>query len=254
MRRYFQKMPDDASLMIRERQRILLEGGVSEEDSYRIQSTLSNAYFNTIPTLYWTVYEIYSRPALLEAIRDEIRSRATQKSEDGFVLDIAILQTECHLLLSAYQETQRLRHAQVAFRSILEDTLIDQYMLKKGHHVNHFDPYRFMPARTGETEAKSRILPTSFLPWGAAPWLCPARQFASTEILIIVALLVLRTNLVPADGNGWEQDPPIEKIKIATLPHPLHDTRFKILPREEGAGTWKVVIGKSKARIALASG
>ncbi|KAI0124130.1 cytochrome P450 [Xylariales sp. AK1849] len=273
MQKYFQNMPDDASLTIRERQRIMLEGGISEEDAYKIQSTLSNAYFNTIPTLYWTVYEVYSRPTLLEAIRNEIRNQAVQQSEDGFVLDIATLQTECHLLLSAYQETQRMRHSQVAFRTLLEDTLLDgQYMLKKGHHlhlpakpvhkdpkiwgsrVNHFDPYRFVPAVAGETKIKSKILPTSFLPWGAAPWLCPARQFATTEILIILALLALRVDLAPANGKGWEQDPPVERIVIATLPHPRNDTRLKISPRGDGAGSWKVVIGKTKARISLASG
>lgn len=275
MRKYFRNMPEDASLVIKERQRILLEGGVSEEDSFKIQSTLSNAYFNTIPTLYWTVYEIYSRPALLEAIRQEIRDRALQKSEDGFVLDIAMLQTQCHLLLSAYQETQRIRHAQVAFRMILEDTMIDQYLLKKDHHlhlsakpvhldpalwgphVNHFDPYRFVPAgANGETKATARpkILPTHFLPWGAAPWLCPARQFATTEILIIVALLALQCDLEPADGKGWEQNPPVEKAKIATLPPPLKDARLRITRREDGVGNWKVAIGKSKARISLASG
>jgi hypothetical protein len=273
MRKYFRNMPEDASLVIKERQRILLEGGVPEEDSFKIQSTLSNAYFNTIPTLYWTIYEIYSRPALLETIRQEIRKRALQKSEDGFLLDIANLQTQCHVLLSAYQETQRTRHGQVAFRMILEDTIIDQYLLKKDHHlhlsakpvhldptlwgphVNHFDPYRFVPAATGETKTtRPRILPTSFLPWGAAPWLCPARQFATTEILIIVALLVLQCDLEPADGKGWEQNPSIEKIKIATLPHPLKGARLKITRREDGMGSWKVMIGKSKARISLASG
>ncbi|KAK5657862.1 hypothetical protein OQA88_2410 [Cercophora sp. LCS_1] len=280
MRKYFRNMPDDASKVIKERQRILVQGGVPEEDTYKIQSTLSNAYFNTIPTLYWTIYEIYSRPALLEAIRQEIRERALQKvGDDEFVLDIAILQTQCQLLLSAYQETQRMRHAQVAFRMVLEDTVIDKYLLKKGHHlhltakpvhldpalwgphVNHYDPYRFVPSTTatnGETKtrttARPKILPTSFLPWGAAPWLCPARQFATTEILIIVALLALQCDLEPADGKGWEENPATERVKIATLAHPLKDARLKITRREDGLGSWKVMIGKNKARISLASG
>ncbi|KAK4185846.1 cytochrome P450 [Podospora australis] len=282
MRKYFRNMPSDASKVIKERQRILLEGGVPEEDTYKIQSTLSNAYFNTIPTLYWTIYEIYSRPALLEAIRQEIRERAMVKSEHGeFVLDIAILQTQCQLLLSAYQETQRMRHAQVAFRMMLEDTMVDQYLLKKGHHlhlaakpvhldpvlwgqhVNHFDPYRFVPAAAtangnGETKTKTsarpKILPTSFLPWGAAPWLCPARQFATTEILIIVALLALQCDLEPADGMGWEENPAVERPKIATLSNPVKNARLRITKRADGLGTWKVLIGKSKARISLASG
>ncbi|KAF7531992.1 hypothetical protein G7054_g8365 [Neopestalotiopsis clavispora] len=274
MRKYFRDMPQDASLVIKERQRIMLEGGVPEEDSFKIQSTLSNAYFNTIPTLYWTVYDLYSRPALLEAIRQEIQDHALQKSEDGFVLDIAALQTQCHVLLSAYQETQRTRHGHVAFRMVLQDTLIDQFLLKGDHHLHlpakqvhldptiwgahakYFDPYRFVPAATTEETktTRPRIMPTSFLPWGAAPWLCPARQFATTEILIIVALLVLQCDLEPADAKGWEPNPPIERIKIATLAHPLQGVRLKIAPRKDGVGNWKVTIGKNKARISLASG
>jgi cytochrome P450 len=257
-------------MMIRERQRILCEGGLREEDVSKIQSTLSNAYFNTIPTLFWTIYDIYSRPKLLEEIREEIASKAVRKSDDGdgFVLDVTTLQTECHILLSAYQETQRLRHGQVAFRMVMEDTLLDgQYFLKKGTYlhlpgkpihmnpeiwgsqVNVFDPYRFVPAETGKY--KTKILPSNFQPWGAPPWLCPARKFATTEILIVMALLALRVHLTPA--KGWE--PPAEKaVEVSTLPHPKKDMRLKVTAREEGAGNWRIMLGRSKARITLASG
>ncbi|KAL4912844.1 cytochrome P450 [Aspergillus aurantiobrunneus] len=203
---YFENIPDDASGVIKERHRVLREGGLSEEDTYKLQSTLSNAYFNTIPTLFWTIHDTYCRPELLAGIRQEVSSKAVQRSsgaDHGFVLDIAALQTQCHILLSAFQETQRTRHAQVGMRMVIEDTLIDgKYLLKKGTplHVpaksihrdpsiwgsdaTEYDPYRFVPAHaTGEPKAK--IMPTAFLPWGAAPWLCPARQFAATEILIL---------------------------------------------------------------------
>ena len=266
-------MPDDASHVIRERQRVMREGGIGEEDMCRIQSTLSNAYFNTIPTLFWTVYEVFSRPQLLEDIRNEIFSKGVQKSDDGseFVLDIAALQTRCYILFSAMQETQRTRHGHINIRRILEDTVIDgQYLLKKGnmlhllakpvHHdpniwgpeVNQFDPYRFVPTETGRMK-KKKIQPHNFLPWGAAPWLCPARQFAATEIMIVVALLALRTNISPANGEGWKQ-PAVKATEISTLAHPKNDIAVKFTPRKEGAGKWRVTLGNSKARIALTSG
>ncbi|KAK8110180.1 uncharacterized protein PG998_006637 [Apiospora kogelbergensis] len=272
MKKYLQNVPEDASQMLRERQRVVLEGGIGEEDAYKLQATLSNAYFNTIPTLYWTIYEIYSRPALLEAIREEIRNKALTQVGEDFHLNIAALQTTCSLLLSAMQETQRIRHAQVAFRMVLEDVTIDRYRLKKGYHlhmpakpvhwdpsiwgahVNHFDPYRFVPEIEKRPARTQKILPSSFLPWGAAPWLCPARQFAATEIMIIMALLALRVDLAPADGSGWDHEPPLKKVEISSLAHPKLDAPLRMNPRQDGVGNWKVEIGKSKARIVLTSG
>ncbi|KAI0124120.1 cytochrome P450 [Xylariales sp. AK1849] len=271
-RKYFHDVPDDVSFLIRQRQKLLRDGGVSEEDIYKMQATLSNAaYPNTVPTLFWSVYEIYSRPELLEAIRQELFDKAVGKSDngDGFVLDVAALQTECYILLSAYQETQRTRHSQVAWRMVMEDTLLDQYLLKKGNYLqmpvrpiheshkiwgpqaNVFDPYRFVPARDGETKAK--IIPSTFLPWGSPPHLCPARQFASTEILIAAALLILRVHLTPVSGKGWEREPGV-KSGTPTLPRPKQDIRLKVTTREEGKKSWTVKIGKSKSRISLASG
>ena len=223
-------------MIIKEGQIIRCEGGLREEDISKIQSTLSNAHFNTIPTLFWAIYDIHSRAQLLEEIREEVANNAVQSSNDGsgFVLNATTLQTGCHVLLSSYQETRRLRQDQIAFRMVMEDTLLDgQYFLKKGNYphlpgkpihmspeiwgsrVKEFDPYRFVPAKTGKY--KTKILPSNFQPWGAPPWLCPTRHFATIEILIVMALLDLRADLTPA--IGWK--PPVEKaIEMSTLPHP----------------------------------
>ncbi|KAK8010246.1 Cytochrome P450 [Apiospora arundinis] len=228
-REYFRRIPDDASLLVQQRQKVMRDGGIAEEDTYKIQATLSNAaYPNTVPTLFWTIFEIYSRPQLLGDIRQELRdnavSRSTEKGADEFVLDLAALQTACPVLLSTYQETQRTRHAQVAWRMVTDDTLLDGHMLKKGNYLQipvrpthedpqiwgpraaAFDPYRFVPVRDGLEPTKPKTAPPSaFMPWGSPPHLCPARQFASAEILIAAALLVLRVQLAPVGGRGWEQ-------------------------------------------------
>lgn len=278
-RQYFQNMPDDTSMMIQEHQRIFTEGGIGEKDIYKMQANFSHAaYPNTAPTLFWAIYEIYSRPDLLSSIRHEISTNAVRRSPDGStsILDVAALKTNCPLLLSAYQETQRTRHTQVAFRMVTEDTLLDgQYLLKKGNmlhmpakpihedtniwgpNATAFDPYRFVPppkTAAGETSTSKKILPSYFLPWGAPPHLCPARQFVSTEILIVVALLALRVDLTPASGKGWDRDPPLKPNDIASLPRPQKDVRLRVTPREEGAGRWAIVVGESKTRLSLASG
>ena len=271
--KYFQEMPDDVSLVIRERQRILREAGIPEDDTYKMQSNLSDAYPNFPPTLFWTIYEIYSRPELLEAIRQELFSKAVRKSDNISILDISSLQTECHILLSAFQETQRVRHSQVAFRIVVEDVLLDnKYLLKKGSYVhqpakavhkNHeiwgpqaseFDPYRFVQAEAGKT-TKTKILPSGFRAWGSPPHMCPARQFAATEVLIFTALLALRVDLTPMNGEGWEKEPALKSMEIAMLPRPKKDVHLKVTAREEeGAGRWAIETGRIKTRVPLASG
>lgn len=269
-RTYFQGIPDDVSHLIRQRQRILVEGGIPETDIYKMQATLSNAAFpNTAPTLFWTIYEIYSRPQLLDCIRQEVFEKAVKTESDGagYTLDIAALQTECLTLLSTFQETQRTRHSQVAWRMVLEDTQLDCYVLKKGNYLQmpvrpvhdspkswgpqstSFDPFRFVPG-----DSKAKHAPGAFLAWGSPPHLCPARQFAATEVLIAVALLVLRVSLAPTGGGGgWDREH-ATKSGTPTLPRPKHDILLKVTPRNEGKDPWTVMIGKAKARISLASG
>lgn len=294
--RYLRILPDDVSLIIRERQEVLRQAGMDEEDIAKMQAFFSDAYYNIVPTLFWTIYEIYSRPQLLQDIRDEIcnkavvvRDSSSLTSEGGgggegedkgaLTLDIAALKTECALLLSTYQEVQRRRHEQATSRIVAEDTLLDgRYLLKRGNwfqmpvqpvHTSReiwgpdadvFDPYRFVPdenkAKTGtETKAKTRIQPNSFLPWGVAPYTCPARQFVSTEVMAVTALLVMQADLTPVgrEGADWERDPALRRFEKPTLARPKKDVRVKLTPRE-GAGLWNVVLGRSMARIPLASG
>ncbi|KAH6649106.1 cytochrome P450 [Truncatella angustata] len=266
--KYFENLPEDVSYLVRERQKVLREGGISEEDGLKMQAFLNDGNFNIVPTLYWTIYEIFSRPDLLEAIRQEVADHALQKSNDGFILDISAVKTKCHLLLSAYQETQRTRHMLSTSRMVLEDTLLDgQYLLKKGnllylpakpiHHntqiwgpqASVFDPYRFVP---GATETK--ILPSNFLPWGSAPHICPTRQFISTGILVLMAIMVSRVNLTSANGRDWKDEPVVRWLEIATLPTASEKVYLKVSPRNQGLGKWRVVTGTSKTAVPLVSG
>lgn len=287
-RKYFHNVPDDVSSVIHERQRILREAGIPADDTYKMQSNLSDAYPNFPPTLFWTIYEIFSRPDVLSEIRQEIHDKAVTQSSSNKILNITSLQSDCHLLLSAFQETQRLRHSQVAFRIVVDDILLDdQYLLKKGAyvhlpakpvhqnsefwgpHANAFDPYRFIQAADPTSKnptttttsttttsksipTKPKIIPSGFRAWGAPPHMCPARQFAATEIMVFVALLALQTDLTPENGK-WEREPELRQMEIAMLPRPKRDVRLMVSKRE-GAGRWRVEMGRSKARVPLASG
>ncbi|KAI3390376.1 hypothetical protein diail_9880, partial [Diaporthe ilicicola] len=216
-RKYSNALPEDASLVVKETDRIYREAGWPDEDIARHHAILSNGIFsNTSPSIYWAIHDLYSRPDLVSEVRKEVLANAVDGTkETGFTLDIAAVKQKCPLLLSAYQETQRLRHTHANIRAVLQDTVLDEYLLKKGNLVQmpaepihadtalwgptaaEYDPYRFV---------KQKLAP-GFLPWGAPPHLCPARQFAALEVLLVLALLVVRVDLEPV-GSGWDQAPP----------------------------------------------
>lgn len=100
-----------------------------------------------------------------------------------------------------------------ATRIAIEDyRLNNQYLLKKastimmpsaaphtnrsvwGDTLGEFNHKRFAP------ESK-RVNPVAFRGFGTGTTLCPRRHFASTEIFMFSALLVLRFDLCPVEGR-----------------------------------------------------
>ncbi|KAI1648166.1 uncharacterized protein F4817DRAFT_74665 [Daldinia loculata] len=124
-----------------------------------------------------------------------------------------------------------------------------------GQSAGTFNPYRFVP-KTSSVVSADAVPPTSgFLSWGAPPYLCPARQFASTEILIIVALLAMRVDLIPAARSGqWEQSPALNYGELVSVFNPAKDVEMYVKPREQGVGKWTLEMGESTTRVPIASG
>lgn len=113
--KYCAAPPADAARTLLERQRVLREAGMSLEDAARQETTMCMAMFgSTAPTLYWTIWELFSRPEVLAEVREEIGTRAVVSQKPGeeekeahdadadFLLDIAALKTRCPLLLSVF--------------------------------------------------------------------------------------------------------------------------------------------------------
>ncbi|KAI5210029.1 hypothetical protein E4T39_00452 [Aureobasidium subglaciale] len=268
---YCKNVPDDASLLFKERWRVLREAGVSEADCVKQQATLPIGMLsNTVPTMYWTIWELFCRPDVLAAVREEIEQKAVVRQDDGHALDVAKLKSSCPILLSVFQETQRVRHIHAAIRKVLEDTMLDgKYLLKAGNYVQmpgnsihlntkiwgdaaaEFDPYRFLPKASDKGGQK--FAGSGFLAWGAPPHLCPARQFAATEILIFVALLAIRVDLYPA-GGVWEKNPALDFADPVTVLNPKKDVSFNVKPRQQWDGNWTLLMSQSSVRVPLASG
>lgn len=269
--RYCKSLPQESSHLMKEHQRVLGEAGVSSTDKAKQAAIFTIASFsNSAPTLYWTLWELFSRQEILDEVREELTKHAVVKLEDReFVLDVAALKSQCPLLLSVFQETQRTRHVNPSFRKVLTDTLLDdKYLLKEGNYLQvpgnvihsetgiwgptalQFDPYRFMPKKGGERDVSTA---SGFVPWGAAPYLCPARQFAATEILIIAALLAMRADISPTSGF-WDKNPALNHADLATLSPPTKDVEMRVQVRGDWAGKWTVKMGESRSRVPLASG
>ncbi|KAI9036078.1 cytochrome P450 [Aspergillus affinis] len=263
--KYCKNIPPDASFIFKERWRVLQEAGISETDCIKQQATLPIGMLsNTVPTFYWTIWELFSRDELLRDVRQELEAQAVIRQDDRYALDVGALKCKCPLLLSVFQETQRLRHIHAAIRRVMKDTLLDgKYLLKEGNYLQmpghsihsnetiwgpsarEFDPSRF---RNAEKHAGS-----DFLAWGAPPHLCPARQFAATEILILVALLAIRADLRPVSG-AWEKDPALDFNDPVTVLNPKKDVQMHVSVREQWVGKWALHMSPSQTRVPLASG
>ena len=273
---YCRNIPEDASLLFKERWRVFREAGISEMDCIKQQSTLSIGMLsNTVPTAYWTIWELFSRDDVLSQVREELETHAVVKQEDGFALDVAALKSQCPILLSVFQETQRVRHIHAAIRKVMKDTLLDgKYLLKAGNYLQmpgntvhsdtkvwgpsaaDFDPYRFVNSGGSNAEGKNDIKHSGsdFLAWGAPPHLCPARQFAATEILIQVALLAIRIDMRPVTGT-WEKHPALDITEPVTVSNPIKkDDLVQVTARKQWAGKWTLLMSQSKDRVPLASG
>ncbi|TLS23782.1 uncharacterized protein PpBr36_06640 [Pyricularia pennisetigena] len=187
------------------------------------------ATLNTIPTLFWFFTEVFSRPQIVERLREEILASGVVTLEDGgqgkpraASLDIADLESRCPYLMACYRETLRLYNENVGNRMVLRDTVIQdpdqggrEYLLKAGTNVQwsaattHKDPrvwgarpHDFNPDNfvDGGEQAKggAKLTPEEraarrlcMIPFGGGKHLCPGRLFAQAENLGFVAALAV---------------------------------------------------------------
>ncbi|KAK7978159.1 hypothetical protein PG988_005649 [Apiospora saccharicola] len=242
---------------------------------------------NFTPTAFWTVYNAISRPELLAAIREELVTKSavsrSSNSDDGkgtYTLDLARLRTACPLLLSTFQETQRLITNHAPLREILTDTTIKtddkktSYLFKKGNYLklpsmpilhdqaiwggdaDEFDPHRFLKMKkddSGDAVTHADLPPSAFPVWGVAPHICPARQYASTGVLALVALLAMRFDFEQEGVEGGEWKAPEAKGAFAFVLLPAETVKLRVKAREGwNEGDWEVAVGEAGTRMRLA--
>ncbi|KAL4995055.1 cytochrome P450 [Aspergillus recurvatus] len=244
---------EQGSELTKTRYRVMHEGGLSDMDIARAEVSMGLGLLsNTVPAAFWVLFDLYSRPALLREIREEVMGYAVSventHTPTKYIIDIPALRGSCPLFVSAYQEILRTRSMTAVTRVVTEDTVLaDRYLLKKGGVVsipasamgadetvwgpesaNEFNPRRYMKENNGTSPRRTG----GFMAFGVSPTICPGRHFASSEILALVAMVILRVDLTPVDDGMWKA-PEKNSMAIASGMCPVKETFWVRVARRE---------------------
>jgi hypothetical protein len=226
---------------------------------------------NAVPTTFWLLANLFSRPEILTEVREEIEKAVTiTSSEDKGLLETRTIHVETFkscapVLLSTYRETLRIVANLSSVRKVLSDTLIaDKYLLRKdsivqiasglihtdpsiwGSDAAEFNPRRFITTTSESSFSRAQVtektatvpLPpnvpsAAFRAFGGGSVICPGRHFAQTEIVGFVAAVVMGFDL-EKEGGGTIEVPERDdgKIPIAVM---KPKTKCRVLIRRRKA-------------------
>ncbi|KAE8367583.1 cytochrome P450 [Aspergillus caelatus] len=254
------------------RWKVQQEAGATLEDIARLEIlTGVGILSNTVPSCFWLLFDILSRPELLRTIQDEIHQNAVSIDSTGIhTLDLADIRGKCPTLLSSFQETLRTRSNSGQVRVIYQDTLLnDRWLLKAGSTLlipaptinknsstwglnsGDFDSQRFTKTAL-QTDKKSKA--SGFLSFGLSPHICAGRHFATGEILALVALLLVRYDIRPIRGS-WTEPKTNAKAVAASLPPAAERFEVTAVERPEYKGVeWRTTVTPGKGTYGLIIG
>ncbi|ETS76480.1 hypothetical protein PFICI_11867 [Pestalotiopsis fici W106-1] len=180
---------------------------------------------NTVPITAWALMELIKDPSLLAAVRSEILegglNAETGELDAQRVMNLALLQ-------SIYIETMRLHVSFNVSREVRDGPFeivpgcwadtgaiiqtcstvahldeevwgVDQHPASEFWAWRHVQTEEAYDDLTGRMASRSRFVmrarPTSFFPYGGGYWVCPGRHFGKMEIMLALALIVIRFDL-----------------------------------------------------------
>jgi cytochrome P450 len=240
-----------------------INNGIPIEDIARYEVGGSIAIMvNTAPAAFWTLYLLFSHPGLVDEIRNEIDA-CVETDGNTKIVDITTLKSSCPLLLSAYQEVLRHRSMGTSVREVMEDTYLDQWLLKKGamlqmpSRVIHQDPAlwgddveEFNPRRFLAENKQNRAKDVCFRAFGGGKTLCPGRHFATNEVLAVVAVFIARLDMKPVGDGKWEMPTSKNTNVAAVVMEPDVDVEVEITVREGMEGVkWHVRLDGKGDRV-----
>lgn len=251
----------DGSMLVQLRDKHNAAFGLDTNEKAHVEiGQVAAAIVNTAPTAFWMVWQVMSDPVISEDCRQEVNQLVRTDSDGAHTIDLADVMSSCPILVSTWQEVLRFHGISIAARVIKEDTLVDnQYLLKKGglvmmpNAVIHSDPSLWGPTvgqfnhkrfLKGAKDGESRHSVAAFRGFGGHV-LCPGRHFATTEVLALLALLLVRFDVHPVGGR-WitpEKDNAMDRA----CPLPKNDVRVDIVPKD--TQNWRVIFSGRREGI-----
>ncbi|KAI2472350.1 putative 25-hydroxycholesterol 7-alpha-hydroxylase [Annulohypoxylon bovei var. microspora] len=219
--------------------------------------TVFNNVANTAPSAFWVIYRIFSDPVVLQDCRDEVEQAVQDDSDGTSTIDLSFILNSCPILLSTYNEVFRYHGMANSVRIVAEDHMLNnRYLVKKGgiimmsaraqhsnpavwgENVDEFYHKRFMKQ---ESSSKKRLSSIAFRGFGGGTTLCPGRHFATSEILLLATLLLLRFDIKPAGGAPWVLPSTAKSSQAEAMEQPDDDINIELVPRPEASGkTWRI--------------
>ena len=211
------------------------------------------------------ILHMSSDSTALQDCRNEIQAIVNTNTERGgrlvHSLDITDLKSRCPLLLSAFQEVLRHKSTTWSSRIVLRDTLLDgQHLLKKNSvviapgPVIHSDPQVWGPD-VADFRYKRFLLAPNQKPmaanlraFGGGSTMCPGRNIATTEILAVVAILLMGFDVSPTKGS-WEA-PGTVLSAASAIKKPSADIGVSIRARKGFKGReWRLALNSTKEAV-----
>ncbi|EAS37010.2 cytochrome P450 oxidoreductase [Coccidioides immitis RS] len=284
---YFEKCGYiNASSFVQRRLEVERKAGATLEDIARLETLMVLPLLsNSAPSTFWVLFDIFSRLDLLEEIRKEIVQNALQfkpcddsmgKPKQMCTLNMNNIRDKCPLLVATWQETLRLRANTASVRFVSKDTkLNDTYLLKAnsivqtpanvlnvdpniwGPDAHLYNPRRFLDTRASPGAGGDRKRDrkwNGFMTFGASPWTCPGRHFATAQILALVSLLVMKFDISPVAGD-WVSPRINHRSMALAISIPAEGLMVNVVTRKEVKGIdWEFQMMEGKGKFGLIVG
>lgn len=183
--------------------------------------------------LTWTLYHLAKHPEVMAKLREELRAVLNGGAPTAEQIE------QLPYTKAVLSEAMRLKPpAALMLRKVARDTSLQNYRLRAGslavisiYNIHHHpalwkNPEAFEPERFLTQKASKH----TFLPFGIGPRFCIGNQFASVELVLLLAMLAQHFDFALCGDREPEHD-------MAVTLRPKGGLRLRVRPHSSGAIT-----------------